>query len=253
MPTVLKDLKSKIVSIDSIPIYAKCLIYGDPGAGKTRLSCTAPKPLVLLTELSTSEPTIRQVYEETGNKADIWNITDLDELWEAYEFLLAGNHNYQTVILDSLTDLNRMVIRGSIELAVSKRPSHDPDIPEQGDWYRAQESLRRIVRNFRDLPMDVVFTTLALYIKDDLKTVPALQPKSIISEIPSYCNLVGYLEVTEKNGVYTRNLRVTPNEFYIGKNPGGRLPDVVENPNLSDIFQKVKSNKNNLKEDVLNA
>lgn len=234
-----KKLHPKIKLASEMPLYIKALIYGEPGAGKTYLSSTAPEPLVLMTEYDVSKATIRRVQKDLGRDIAVWPVAEWHDLEEAYDFLQAGKHGFQTVVLDSLTDLNRKLIRAIVEHAVSRRPSHDPDVPEQGDWFRVAEKLRYAVRLFRDLPMHVVMTCLVQDIRQEMLKVPLVQPKSLAMELPGLFNLVGCLKVVKGDDGHVRKLLVEAADTYVAKNPGGTLSPVIENPNLTKIFEEV--------------
>ncbi len=241
----------KIRKISERKVYAKAIIYADPGVGKTWMCCTAPRALLLLTEPEISVPTIKAYERKFGVDIDTWDIDSLEELSEAFSYLVEGNHDYETVCIDSLTDIYRRIMRSAIDYAVSKRPSRDPDVPEQGDWFKVSEKIRTTVRLFRDLPMHVVFTTLAMDIKNEMKTVPFVQPKSLAQELPAFCNLVGYLAVKQDDdGSHVRKLLVAATDDYCGKNPGNALPPVVVNPNLTEIFKAMEHLKES---DLFNA
>lgn len=236
----------KIRRVSERPILVKALIYGEPGAGKTYLACTAPKPLILLTEPSVSDVTMQAVRRDLKVDPAVWDIETLVDLDAAYSYLEGGKHEYGTVVVDSLTDLYRRLMKHVVDAAISRRSGHDPDVPEQGDWLRVQEKLRYIVRLFRDLPMDVVFTALVMDIRDEMRRVPFIQPKGLALEIPAFFNLVGCLKTTEDNNKLTRKLLVEQTDTYVAKNPGGTLPPVVENPNLTTLFAQIKGGlKNN--------
>lgn len=240
MAKVLTPPHNKIKRISERPLLVKALIYGEPGAGKTYLGCTAPNFLILLTEPAVSDATMQAVKRDLGIDAAVWEINSWEDLEEAYDYLQGGQHDFDTVVIDSLTDLYRRLMRSVIDAAVNKRPSRDPDIPEQGDWFKVSEKLRYIVRLFRDLPMDVVFTALSMNIRNEMRTVPFIQPKSLAMELPAFCNLVGYLGVTEDGDTRVRKLLVEATDIYVAKNPGGTLPAVVNNPNLTEIFKQIK-------------
>lgn len=242
MATVMtppKKLHPKIQLASEMPLYVKALIYGEPGAGKTYLACTAPNPLVLLTEYDVSKATMLRVQKDLGKEIAVWPISEWRDLEEAFDYLHSGGHGFQTVVLDSLTDLNRRLTRSVVEHAVERRPSHDPDVPEQGDWFRVSEKLRHMVRMFRDLPMHVVMTCLVQDIRQEMLKVPLVQPKSLALELPGLFNLVGCLKAVEADAGYVRKLLVESTDMYVAKNPGGVLPPVVENPNLTRIFEEV--------------
>lgn len=237
-----KKLHPKIKLASEMPLYVKALIYGEPGAGKTYLACTAPNPLVLLTEYDVSKPTMRRVQLDLKKEIAVWPITEWKDLEEAFEFLQSGEHDFQTVVLDSLTDLNRRLTRAVIDHAVERRPSHDPDVPEQGDWFRVSEKLRHMVRMFRDLPMHVVMTALVQDVRQEMLKIPLVQPKSLALELPGLFNLVGCLKAVEGDEGHVRKLLVESTDTYVAKNPGGKLPPVIEKPNLTTIFKEVCEN-----------
>lgn len=122
--------------------WLKVLIYGKPGVGKTSFGITAPKPLYIQAEgglLSVAE--FEPEYIEVKTMA---------ELNAAYELLEGGDHEYETVIIDSLTE---------IQSTVMKRITGDK-APRLEDWGVFSPEMARILRNFRDLPMHVVFLCL---------------------------------------------------------------------------------------------
>ena len=221
-------------------VLVKALIYGEPGAGKTYLACTAPNPIILLTEPAVSDATMLAVRRDLGVDPAVWEIHTWEDLEEAYEYLQGGQHEFTTIVIDSFTDLCRRLIRSVLDAATAKRASHDPDILEQGDWQRVGERLRYIARLFRDLPYDVVFTALVMEIQSEMLKVPYVQPKSVARELAAYCNLVGYLGVMPEGDKYVRLLQVEQSATVVAKNPGGTLPPVVRHPNLTEIFKAVK-------------
>lgn len=247
----------KIRLVSERPTYVKALIYGDAGSGKTFLGATAPDALILLTEPSVSDTTLKAVKGMLGYNPAVWELESLDDLSEAYEFLTETEHSYKTVVLDSLTDLFRRTVRKvlgvAVERAMEKGRVHDPDVPEQGDWFRIAEKLRYVTRAFRDLPMNVVFTALVMDIRNEMRKVPFVQPKSFALELPAFFNLVGYLGVSMEGGESVRKLLVTPTDTFVAKNPGGALPDVVENPDLRKIFTEIQNQNLNEKESVVDA
>ncbi|WP_026487664.1 ATP-binding protein [Caldanaerobius polysaccharolyticus] len=237
-----KKLHPKIKLASEMTLYVKALIYGEPGAGKTYLACTAPNPLVLLTEYDVSKATMLRVQKDLNKEIAVWPVAAWSDLEEAFEFLQSGEHDFQTVVLDSLTDLNRRLTRSIVETAVERRPSHDPDVPEQGDWFRVSEKLRHMVRMFRDLPMHVVMTCLVQDVRQEMLKVPLVQPRSLALELPGLFNLVGCLKAVETDDGHVRKLLVEATDTYVAKNPGGVLPPVIESPNFTKIFEEVCGN-----------
>lgn len=240
LTTDTKTAHKKIISLTERPSYIKGLIYADAGKGKSWLAATAPKPLILLGEADVTIATLKALQKTKGIVPDIWEINSLDDIAEAYEFLCSGNHDYETVVIDGLTDINSRIKRAAVEHAVSKRDTHDPDILEQSDWNRVGEKMRNLVRSFRDLPMHVIMTALVMDIRSEMMYAPFVQPKNLALELPAYFNFVALLDAdTDADGVVTRRLYVQPSDRYVSKNPSGALDPIEYNPDLGVLFPKI--------------
>jgi hypothetical protein len=104
--------------------YLKAMFYGQPGAGKTRLAASAaadPRLAPVLMLESFGNPiSLRKVKD----KPDIITIGSLEDYNEPYDWLSSGqdpNHPYverfglhppyKTLIIDSITEVQRFVIR----------------------------------------------------------------------------------------------------------------------------------------------
>jgi len=236
------DIRRRIKKISTQIIRPKVLVYANAGVGKSFLLATAPNPLILLTEPEVSMPTLKLVEKMYNLNFDTLDILTWDDLGDAYAMLAAGDHGYDTVCIDSATDLVRRLIERILGDAVAKRATHDPDILEQGDWNKVIEKLRQAIRAFRDLPMAVVMSALVLDIRSEMLKVPMVQPKTFALELPSYFNTVGYMGIsTDESGNEVRKLLLSPTDEYVAKNPGGALPSVITNPNLAEMFPLIQA------------
>ena len=238
-----QEARRRIQRISERKLLVKALVYGEPGVGKTYLCCTAPRVSLLLTEASVAIPTIRAFRRDRGVDVDVWEILSGEDLQAAIDFLRYDEHRYETVALDSLSDLNerikRGVVREACEFAAQRGRYHDPDIPEESDWGRISTRTADVIRQFHDLPVNVVMTAHVMDIRNELRRVPHVQPRTLASRLPGSFNLVGHLGVYEVNGTTLRRLLVQPTEIYVAKNPGGALPPSVDNPDLSVLLPQV--------------
>lgn len=79
-------------------------ICGDSGMGKTSLAATFPRPVVIRAEDGL------QAIPENERPDAFPVLTKTDDLWEQLTAILTEKHDYQTLIIDSVTALERMFI-----------------------------------------------------------------------------------------------------------------------------------------------
>lgn len=100
--------------------YVKMCIYGRGGTGKTTLSASFPKPLLLINIPTGLENGARSIKNVKGvKKIDLESSSDLRELFE----YIQDNNPYQTVVIDHLTNLQELVLTellGLKEMPVQK-------------------------------------------------------------------------------------------------------------------------------------
>jgi hypothetical protein len=90
-------------------------IAGDAGMGKTTLAATFPNPIVIR-----AEDGLQAI--PADKRPDAFPlITDEPQLWEQLAALVKEEHNYKTVIIDSVTALERLFVNHVIE-SDSKKP-----------------------------------------------------------------------------------------------------------------------------------
>lgn len=81
-----------------------CTILGDAGRGKTSLAATFPKPIFIR-----AEDGLKSIPKGMRPKA-FPVLTSVDDLWEQLMGLLRDEHIYETVVIDSVTALDRWFI-----------------------------------------------------------------------------------------------------------------------------------------------
>lgn len=97
----------------------KLNVYGRSGTGKTTFACTFPKPLLLVG----AEDGTRSVHNVRG--VDFVRLQETEELRSIAEFLQSSESKYKTVVLDSASSLQDMVLKELLGLE---------ELPPQGSW-----------------------------------------------------------------------------------------------------------------------
>lgn len=214
--------------------FIKCLVYGESGIGKTMLSATAPKPIIISAEkglLSLKEHNIPVILVE--------NHIDLEE---AYEFIISDKRSkgFQTVVLDSISDIAEAV------LAYFKKNPVDGNTHPQAAYGSMADSLMPLIKKFRDIPdKHVYFIAKAKRTKDDYTGVtswmPSMPGQQLGPALPYLFDFVLPMKAGETDkGVKYRYLQTAADIQWLAKDRSGKL-STIEKPDLSSIFRKALS------------
>jgi RecA/RadA recombinase len=139
--------------------HLNMIIYGDSGSGKTHLAgtayyCAETSPPLFI-DVDSGVTTLAGM-EELVDNLDVVRPRSWGELHSLYEFLLHENDYYKSVIIDSLTELQRKFSMGTILGEISEGEDSYNDlartpVPTRQDWMKTGDQMRKFVRAFRDL------------------------------------------------------------------------------------------------------
>lgn len=192
----------------------KSLFYSDPNAGKTRFLGTAGQdertaPFYLIdfeggTKTLDGMPGFHKLDSPgdsfpSGATVVSARIHDWDGFNEAFERVRVNDDNFKGVGLDSTSEVHNFAIENILEDEADRRG--DPDSVQQQDYGKALIQLRRLVREFRDLPLHFFCTAHAKEITHPQRgmiTVPNLYGKGAF-EIPGLLETVGYIAVLQND------------------------------------------------------
>lgn len=191
-------IMSKIVSLEEDDEYVNLLVYGKSGVGKTVFAGSADRVLFLAPEDDGTISAKRQ-----GSKASKIPVKSWNDLVEAYEGIVEDieeiQENFDWIVIDSITHMQRLLMRGILEEAVEENESRDPDIPQMQDWQKYQNMFLRFIQQFNELPINVLYTALVMSAEDsegDEFILPDIQGKGyqMSQTICSFMTSYGYLE-----------------------------------------------------------
>lgn len=239
----------KVAPVQARGRYINVLVYGDSGVGKTHLAGSADdvpelRPVLMIDFEGGTESLVRNYPDVQQVRVQTWS-----EMQKVYDELhRSKGAGFQTVILDSLTEIQKFNMYTIMEQTVQMRPDQDIDVPSMREWGKNLEQMRKFVRGFRDLQMNTIFTALKKEDKNEktgmVTTLPSLSGK-LAGEVAAFLDVVGYYYVKRigkgEDAVDKRLLLCHKTETVVAKDRTGTLPIVVEDPSMKtlyDIFNK---------------
>ena len=174
-------------------------------------------------------------------KVTTWNAVQC-----AYNYLVTAQHTFRTLVLDSISELQRRCKENIIA---------PTEMMQQQHWGQLLTLMDTVIRGMRDMkdvprnPIEVVVFIAETRMADG-KWRPYMQGQITIA-LPYWMDVVGYLYVdneADENGTYTKKVRkllVTPHPMYeAGERIQGVLGDVVPEPNITMMLRKIYPSQN---------
>lgn len=237
----------KIHPVEQRQPLINILVYGDSGVGKTVLAGSADdvpdlRPVLVL-DFEGGVESLRRTYPDVQQvRVENWK-----QMQAVYNDLHRGTE-FKTVILDSLTEIQKFNMYNVMEELITNRPDLDPDVPGMREWGKNLEQMRKFVRAFRDLKMNTIFTALKKEDKNDrtgmVTTLPSLSGK-LAGEVAAFLDIVAYYyvkRVGSGDDAEERRLLLTQKtETIIAKDRTRRLPMVVEDPTMQSLFNLINA------------
>ena len=210
---------------------AKILVFGASGAGKTTLCAAAPgKTLIISMEAGLLS------IKDKDNVTAI-EVKEASEIEEIAQLLESGKLDYDTVCLDSVTEMSEIL------LASEKARSKDP----RRAYGEVIEVMTRTMRRFRDLKIHVIFVAKEDKIRDEQTGVFHHQPMMVGAKLPVqipyfFDEVLALRTFTEENEegkkIINRWLQTTIGDNYTAKDRSGKL-ETFEEPNLTHVINKL--------------
>lgn len=221
----LEDRFIDLLDLDTPTIIT---LYGRPGTGKTTISCTAPKPLLLID--------IKDKGTDSGKRPDlrpgditVFQLESFDDIYEVYDFVNDNPDRFKSVVIDHMTALQDFCYDKVMEDEGKSRMS-------QGMYGTAGNYLKEVINLYKGLT-DKGITPIFLC-QDRMESgdgegedqlLPEVGPGLMPSVARTLCaasRVIGHtyqFENVEKlDGAKVRRniefrLRLGPNPYYITK------------------------------------
>ena len=229
-------------------------LYGRPGTGKTTISCTLPKPLLLIDVKDKGTDSGKRDDLEPGD-ITVFELEEFDEIYDVYDYIKDNPDRFKSVVIDHMTALQDFCYEKVMDEEGKSRMS-------QGMYGTAGGYLKEVINLYKgltDLGITPCFNCQDRMESGDGEGEDQLLPEVGPSLMPSVARtlcaasrVIGHtyqFENVEKlDGAKVRRniefrLRLGPNPYYITKvtRPFGTpCPQFLVDATYQDIMKVVK-------------
>jgi hypothetical protein len=177
-----------------------CTITGDAGLGKTSLAATFPKPIFIRAEDGLQAIPV-------ASRPDAFPLlSNVDMLWEQLTALIKEDHDYKTLVIDSVTQLDNLFTNHIVDTDPKKPRTIAQALGGYGAGFQALSSLHGRVRKAAGIlnevkGMNIVFIahseteTIELPDQDPYTRYNIRMQKKSVSHYTDNTDLVGYLKL----------------------------------------------------------
>lgn len=231
---MLQQLMARAKPLGEAPPYEMMLIYGPPGAGKTKFCGEAEDVLIVDVEKGTET----LLYWDSCRNATVMEFVSIMQIKLLCDAIKQGKlPQFKVLVIDSGTVLQKKDLRQIVRAETAKSSKRDnPLVPELQDYNQSTNSLMDIMDTLRETPIDVIVTATAKTVKDDntgkVETTPGFTEK-LFNDLNHLFSTIGYMSV---NSAGERTLRVKSSSNIVAKTRKKELPEVILNPNVNHLL-----------------
>lgn len=250
--------------VADIEVNQSIVFYGKSGTGKTTLAGSCPGDILYLDIRDRGTDSISDV-----EGVDVMEVETWDDIETVYWYLKAHPDKYETVVIDTITQLQNIAIEKVINF---QKGDSDKNLGDWGTmtkraWGDVASLMKVWITNFRDLPMVSVFLAQERLFNvdedkdgDENAAAPEIGPQvspSVAKHLNASVSIIGNTFIRQKVKVKKGEggkpdkeltvtqycLRVGPNPLYVTKirKPRGITPpDILVDPTYESIIEIIK-------------
>lgn len=238
-----------VVSPEQAVKFFKILVYGEPGIGKTWFAGTAlDEPelcRVLYIDCEAGVITLRRRKE-----LEVISLRTGTELRKIRALLHKdGGKTYKTVVIDTITELQRIDMEGIMESTPAVQAGRqDPDVPGKREYGKSGTQIRRFVRQFRDLPMHVIFVAHRKEKENESTELTTIMPNltgQLARDVAGYIDVVGYMTAKStkrgNNVEIKRAMQIVGTDTVIAKDRFDIGEYVIQEPTVPKMWDLIRN------------
>lgn len=238
-------------------------VYGRSGSGKTTFAASAPGPILYIDVKDEGTDSISDV-----KNLDVFEVEEFGDLEDAYWWLKKNPKRYKTVIVDTVTQMQNMLVQEIGSNNKKGKKAGDWGSMTQRDWGDVAALLKEWLGNYRDLTslgINVIFIaqdrTFNLGDEESANTTllspeigPALSP-SVVKFLNASVSVLVNTYIREREivkEVKGKKVKSSKIEYCLGVGPSPlytrkvrkplsvEVPDVIVDPVWDDIIDLTK-------------
>ncbi len=223
-------------------------VHGESGSGKSWFADTAPTPrLIFDVEGGVEFTPSRKVewdprleppkVDGTWDTAVVTVQNDVDVVRRASQWLQTGQHPFESVAVDSLTEYQERVIN---QIAGTSQPTQQ----NYGELWRGGRSFVRFLCDLKKHPVKPVQTVVFICetAEDGPQERSVMRPAlvgKLRRKLAYTVDAMGYMFVTADGAELTHHLQFTPVNNIAAKDRTGKLGVVMDDPTVTKILETV--------------
>jgi phage nucleotide-binding protein len=234
----------KIKSAHEVDPYLKMCVYGRNKVGKTVFACSSEKKTLIIDCNEKGYASVRK-----RENVEIYEVTRWEDLDPIYWFLRSGNHEYEVIVIDTITMLASVGMKWVLKDDLERDMSRDPMTPDRRSYLKLGEVLKDAIIKFRNLPYHIIFNAQEKTTTDDdeegntlIETHPELSPAPR-SVLLSATNVIGRIYVSEVEikgkKIMERRMLLGSRPKYVSGNRFEELRPIERNPTLQSFIAKI--------------
>ena len=225
------------------------MIHGESGVGKTHLIGTAADhPLtspVLIADVDGGVSTLRK--RRDIDVIAVRKFTDLVSLYKDLKNAIPSDGSrfpYGTVAIDTFSEFQSLDLADIAAGMAKLNDNLDPDIPDQRAYGKSLSHMRDIIRVYRDLPCNTIFTCHTNTERDNNMRM-IYEPKltgQMKKLAPGFFDIVGYYfaEVGSDKQII-RTMQFQRTETTVAKDRTGAFDALEVNPTIPSLWEKLQA------------
>lgn len=202
----------KVQKVKANQKHWNILLYADSGAGKTVYALKKGGKRILVLAMGAEDDGLMSA-ARLGTEADQIEANEWEQVIQANNDLWSPDglewlqDNYDILVIDSLTEMDSMILRYILRMTREQKLAKDtdPEVPWIDDYGKRNNILEKFVRSMNDLPVNVFYTALPRIAEDPDKkefVLPAIGGNKATDfrfsmKIVSLMTSFGYMRVEE--------------------------------------------------------